>query len=106
MTKLSKVNKNNSLAVILPKKITEDIWKANTEVDIEGIGTDAILITRDSGSKGAFYDTIDDIIKGLECQKDIMTTCKNLAHNNCFNVNEDMVREGTKRFLIEMIKKL
>lgn len=66
MTKLHKVNSNGQLSVILPKS-ESGVWEAGEEVDVETIGTDAILVTRASESSSyALNRSYEEMLATLE----------------------------------------
>lgn len=107
MSKLNKVNKNGSLSVILPKSITKDLWKEGDNVNIEQIGTDAILIDRQNLEKWPIYEFFNCIEEGLKAQKE-MYNCGTIIDSQLKNIsfNKDFYRGQLRQFLLEMIRRI
>ena len=106
MSKLNKVNKNGSLSIILPKTVSKDLWKEGDEVNIESIGTDAILIDRQKLKAQPLSSIFDDLIKGIESLRNLRATLKQGTINSNLIFDEDMFRKTVKQFLLEIIRRL
>jgi len=103
MSKLNKVNKNGSLSIILPKSITEDLWKEGDEVNVQSIGHDAILIDRQYNTKKSIDEILIDIVKGLDAYKNLRETLKQSAS---VMYDDEMSKVQLKQFLLEMIRRI
>lgn len=107
MAKLNKVNKNNSLSIILPKAITENFWKAGDEVSIKNIGHDAILIDRQEQEQWTLDDILLYLNKGIEGQKKILNMLDEVSETNpSFKMPETMIRAQIRQFLLEIIRRI
>ena len=107
MSKLNKVNKNNSLSVILPKSITEDFWKAGDEVIIKNIGHDAILIDRQELEQWTLDEILLYLNKGIEGQKKMLNMIDEVSETNPnFKMPETMIRAQIRQFLLEIIRRI
>jgi len=107
MAKLNKVNKNNSLSIILPKAITENFWKAGDEVSIKNIGHDAILIDRQEQEQWDLNQIYSNLEKGIKSQKKIINMISEVTEvNPDFKVSEALTRAQLRQFLLEVIRRI
>lgn len=106
MTKLSKVNKNGSLSIILPKAFTKDIWNAGDEVNVEPIGVDAILIDRQKLKAQPLNIIFSDLTEGIESLRALRGTLKQGTVNSNLVFNEEMYRKTVKQFLLEILRRI
>lgn len=107
MAKLNKVNKNNSLSIILPKAITKDFWKAGDEVSIKNIGHDAILIDRQEQGQWDLNQIYSNLEKGIKSQKKIINMISEVTEiNPDFKVSEALTRTQLRQFLLEIIRRI
>lgn len=107
MAKLNKVNKNNSLSIILPKAITENFWKAGDEVSIKNIGHDAILIDRQEQEQWDLNQIYSNLEKGIKSQKKIINMISEVTEiNPDFKISETLMRAQLRQFLLEIIRRI
>ena len=107
--KIKRLNKNGTLAAILPKKQVEGKWSENDEINIDVVGDRNILISKgDIGNKLPMYSLMDCITQTIELQRQLYSNCKQFELNTQSNVvvNEDMFREGLKIRLLDIIKQI
>lgn len=103
MSKLNKVNKNGSLSIILPKSITENLWKEGEEVNVQGIGHDAILIDRQDIQKKEIDEILADIAKVTEGYERLRN---NLKENINIMYDDEMSRRSLRQLLLEIIRRI
>ena len=107
MSKLSKVNKNGSLSVILPKAITGCLWQAGDEVNINALGQDAILIDKQEYEKWSIEEMFEKIEQAVQGQKEMMIIIKQTTSTGIkIKLDEAMLRSATRQLLLEMIRRI
>lgn len=109
MSKISKINNNGTLSIVLPKVITDGRWEANTEVEIEDIDNGmAILISRNERDKLPIESVLDMMRVGSESFFELLEVQEQIVENSKGLIKPDFVepKRRLKTMLIQLAQAL
>lgn len=109
MAKLSKVNKNGTLSIVLPKTVTEGRWEAETQVDVSDIDNGmAILISRTDVEKRDIHKVLDMMKVGSDSFFELLSITDEVVKNSDGLISADYTdaNRRLKTYLIQLAQML